>query len=124
VKENMTEKITSFKQLKIWQKGIGIVKKVYDLTKSFPKEELYGLTSQAKRAAVSIPANIAEGFKRYHHKEYRQFLYVAMGSLAELETHLIIAYELKLITQIRVNEISSDLDELSKMTYGLISKLK
>ena len=63
------EKIKSFKQLKIWQKGIEIVKDIYTLTRHFPKEELYGITSQMRRSAISIPSNIAEGFKRYHSKE-------------------------------------------------------
>lgn len=78
----MEEKIKSFKDLKIWQKGIEIVKDVYDITKSFPKEELYGLTSQMRRCVVSIPSNIAEGFKRYHNKEFKQFLYITLGSSA------------------------------------------
>ncbi len=92
----MTEKIINFQDLRIWQKGIETVKDIYILTKRFPKEELYGLTSQMRRSAVSIPSNIAEGFRRYHNKEYRQFLYIALGSCAELETQIIIAYELDL----------------------------
>ena len=66
------EKIRNFKELRIWQKGVEVVKEIYQLSKKFPKEELYGLTSQMKRAAISIPANIAEGFKRFHSKEYKQ----------------------------------------------------
>ena len=92
----MTEKIKNFQDLRIWQKGIEVVKEIYILTKKFPKEELYGLTSQMRRSAVSIPSNIAEGFRRYHNKEYKQFLYIAMGSCAELETQIIISYELGL----------------------------
>lgn len=91
------KKIQSFKQLKIWQKGIEIVLAVYRLTKHFPREEMYGLTAQMRRASLSVPSNIAEGFKRFHRKEYRQFLHVALGSLAELETQLIIANKLGLI---------------------------
>jgi len=86
----MTEKIKNFQDLRIWQKGIEVVKDIYTLTKNLPKEELYGLTSQMRRSAVSIPSNIAEGFRRYHNKEYKQFLYIAMGSCAELETQIII----------------------------------
>ena len=71
----MTEKIKNFQDLRIWQKGIEVVKDIYNLTKKFPKEELYGLTSQMRRSAISIPSNISEGFRRYHNKEYRQFLY-------------------------------------------------
>ena len=67
----MTEKIKNFQDLRIWQKGIEVVKDIYILTKKFPKEELYGLTSQMRRSAVSIPSNIAEGFRRYHNKEYK-----------------------------------------------------
>ena len=66
------EKITNFKDLRIWQKAMEIVKDVYSLTEKFPNKELYGLTSQMRRSAISLPSNIAEGFKRYHNKEYRQ----------------------------------------------------
>lgn len=79
----MGKKIKGFKDLRIWQKGIEIVKDIYEITKPFPKEELYGLTSQMRRCAISIPSNIAEGFKRYHNKEYKQFLYITLGSSAE-----------------------------------------
>ncbi len=72
-------KIKNFKQLKIWQKGIEIVKDIYQLTKRFPKEELYGLTSQMRRAVISTPSNVAEGFKRRHNKEYTQFLHITSG---------------------------------------------
>jgi len=119
------EKIKSFKELKIWQKGIEIVKDVYALTKDFPREELYGLTSQMRRSAVSIPSNIAEGFKRYHSKEYSQFLHVALGSVAELETQLIIAKEIGFIN----NEVKlltgvlEKIDHISRMTSSLLNKL-
>ena len=85
--------------MRIWQIGIEVVKDIYILTKKFPKEELYGLTSQMRRSAVSIPSNIAEGFRRYHNKEYKQFLYIALGSCAELETQIIIANELDYINE-------------------------
>ncbi len=77
------EKITNFKQLKIWQKGIEIVKKTYKITEAFPREEIYGLVAQMRRSAISIPSNIAEGFKRFHSKEYKQFLRIVLGSAAE-----------------------------------------
>ena len=82
----MEEKINSFKDLRIWQKGMEIVTDIYTLTKKFPKEELFSLTSQLRRSAISIPSNIAEGFKRFHNKEYKQFLFITLGSCAELET--------------------------------------
>ena len=82
----MEEKIKSFKDLRIWQKGMEIITDIYTLTKKFPKEELFSLTSQLRRSAISIPSNIAEGFKRFHNKEYKQFLFITLGSCAELET--------------------------------------
>jgi four helix bundle protein len=84
----------SFRELLIWQKGIQLSVLVYQLSKSFPRGDLYGLTSQMRRAAVSIPSNIAEGCGRLNTKEYRQFLGIARGSNFELQTHLVIAKEL------------------------------
>lgn len=118
------EKIRNFKDLKIWQKGIEIIKDVYTLTRHFPREELYGLTSQVRRSAISIPSNIAEGFKRYHNKEYSQFLHIALGSAAELETQLIIAKELGFITEDKLTDILEKLDHVSKMISSLLNKLK
>ena len=77
----MEEKIKSFKDLRIWQKGIEIVTDIYTLTKKFPKEELFSLTSQLRRSAISLPSNIAEGFKRFHNKEYKQFLFILFRKL-------------------------------------------
>ena len=119
----MTEKIKNFQDLRIWQKGIEVVKDIYILTKKFPKEELYGLTSQMRRSAVSIPSNIAEGFRRYHNKEYKQFLYIAMGSCAELETQIIIATELGYINDINKIEIIEKLKYICRMINQLIKKL-
>lgn len=119
----MERKIRSYRDLDIWSKGIGIVKDVYKSTERFPKQETYGLSSQMRRAAVSIPSNIAEGFRRYHNKEYKQFLYIALGSCAELETQITIAKELKYMT---VNEeaiLLEKLDHLCRMTSSLIKKL-
>jgi len=119
----MTEKITNFQDLRIWQKGIEVVKDIYMLTKKFPKEELYGLTSQIRRSAISIPSNIAEGFRRYHNKEYRQFLYIALGSCAELETQIIIANELDYIDETNKTEIIEKIKYICRMTVKLINKL-
>lgn len=118
------EKIRNFKDLKIWQKGIEIVKDIYAATKNFPKEELYGLTSQMRRSSISIPSNIAEGFKRHHNKEYSQFLHIALGSAAELETQLIIANELGLVNNEKINAILEEIDHISKMISSLLNKLK
>src|SRR4051812_11009457 len=106
------EKIQSFKQLKIWQKGIDLTLNVYSVTNKFPKEEMYGLTSQMRRCAVSIPSNIAEGFKRFHPKEYKQFLHIALGSAAELETQAVIAHELNFIDKDSFQCFSEDLNSL------------
>lgn len=118
------EKIKSFKELRIWQKGIELVKDIYKLTANFPKEEVYGLTSQMRRSAVSIPSNIAEGFKRFHSKEYMQFLHIALGSAAELETQIIISKELGFINESELQSVSENIDHLSKMISALLNKLK
>ena len=121
--KNVAEKIKNFQDLRIWQKGIEVVKDIYILTKKFPKEELYALTSQMRRSAVSIPSNIAEGFRRYHNKEYRQFLYIALGSCAELETQIIIAQELNYIDNNYKTEVIEKIKYICKMMIKLIQKL-
>ena len=102
-----------------------LVVRVYALTKSFPKEEIYGLTSQMKRAAISIPSNIAEGRRRGSRKDYRQFLIIAYGSGAELETQIEIAKRLSFGQNLNYNQVDSLLNEvmrmLNKMTYELNS---
>jgi len=89
--------VKTHKDLDAWKNGIELVVLIYGLTKSFPKDELYGLTSQMRRAAISIPSNIAEGAGRNHDKVFLQFLYIALGSLAELETQLVITERLNYI---------------------------
>ena len=97
--------IHSYKELTVWQKSIELVVEVYELTDKFPKVEMYGLISQMRRSAVSIPSNIAEGCARQNNKETIQFLYVSLGSIAELETQLLIAKELNYIARlIRLNQ--------------------
>ena len=117
------EKIKSFKELRMWQKGIEIVKDIYMLTSKFPKEEIYGLTAQMRRSAISIPSNIAEGFKRSFPKEYKQFLHISLGSAAELETQLVIAIELGFISDDELNDMSEKLDHVSKMMSSLLRKI-
>ena len=119
----MTEKIKNFQDLRIWQKGIEVVKDIYILTKQLPREELYGLTSQMRRSAVSIPSNIAEGFRRYHNKEYKQFLYIVLGSCAELETQIIIANELDYINNTDKTEVIEKIKYICRMINKLIKKL-
>ena len=119
----MTEKIKSFRDLNIWKKGIEIVDDIYRITKSFPKEESYGLTSQMRRCAVSIPSNASEGFARKHNKEYKQFLYIALGSCAELETQIEIASELKYVNGEKKKVLLEKIDHESRMLTNLIKKL-
>jgi len=116
-------KIKDYKDLKIWQKGIEIADKIYSITEGFSKAELYCLTSQMRRASISIPSNIAEGFARHHNKEYKQFLYVSLGSCAELETQLIIANKRNYITKKKLEELTEDINHESRMIVSLINKL-
>lgn len=108
----------------VWKKSIELVASIYKITSSFPKEELYGLTSQIRRAAVSLPSNIAEGAARNHVNEFRQFLYIALASGAELETQLIIAKMLGFITDEKSQELINELNSISRMLQGLIKSIK
>ncbi|OHB77451.1 MAG: four helix bundle protein [Planctomycetes bacterium RBG_16_55_9] len=116
-------KVKDYKELKVWQKGIEIVDKVYRLTAKFPKEELYGLTLQMRKAAVSIPSNIAEGFMRGHTKEYIQFLYLSLGSCAELDTQLIIAQRRNYMTKAELDDLAEDLNHESRMLMNMLKTL-
>jgi len=100
-----------------------IVGDIYKYTKSFPKEEIYGLVSQMRRSAVSIASNIAEGFNRYHNKEYRQFLYISLGSCAELETQVEVSVNLGYITQDARDKTTEKLDHEARMLRNLIKRL-
>jgi len=119
----MTDKIKDFRDLDIWKKGIEIVKDIYNIVEKFPKQEFYGLVSQIQISAVSIPSNIAEGFNRFHNKEYKQFLYIALGSCAELETQIEIASELKYINDEKKKGILEKIKHESRMLTNLIKKL-
>lgn len=117
-------KIQSYRELVVWQKSILLVKKIYLLTESFPKPEIFGLTSQIRRAAVSIPSNIAEGYGRKSHKEYLQFYAIAYGSALEVETQLLIARELKFISKPEFSSADALLTEVIKMLYVMVYKRK
>jgi len=119
----MENKIRNFRDLKIWQKGIQLVVDIYQLSRQFPGDELFGLCSQMKRCAVSIPANVAEGFNRYHQKEYSHFLYITLGSCSELETHLEISHRLNFISAEIKNTFVSRITEITKMTRTLIKRI-
>src|SRR3989344_1769740 len=117
-------KLQSFRELIVWQKALRLAIEIYSVSKNFPKEELYGLTSQIRRAAFSIPANIAEGYARRHLGEYLQFLGIAFGSGAELETQLIIAREIGILSQKDFDKLMLLLDEVMRMLNALMKSLK
>jgi len=112
-------KSRSYRDLEVWKLSIDFVKKVYQVTHNFPGSEKFGLINQIRRAAVSIPSNIAEGQGRNSTKEFKQFLAISLGSLAELETQLIIAKEIEYITQNGLDDLLSPLDRIRKMIKAL-----
>jgi len=116
-------KVKSYKELNVWKKGMEIVEHIYDITERFPQKELYVLTSQIQRSAISIPSNIAEGFARGHTAEYRQFLRIALGSCAELNTQLMIAFGRNYIKQSKSENLQEYLDHESRMIMNLIKSL-
>ncbi len=115
--------LNSYKELIVWQKAFKLCIKVFRITSNFPKSELYGLVSQMRRCSVSIPSNIAEGYTRGYRQEYLQFLRTAFASGAELETQLLLAKELNLITLEEFKDVNRLLTEVMKMLNVLISKL-
>jgi four helix bundle protein len=115
--------IKSYRDLQIWQKSVALVKSVYQETDHFPDNERFGLVNQMRRAAVSIPSNIAEGQARQHSGEFRQFLFIALGSIAELETQVIISQQLGFLSGTASTALQNDLLELQKMTRTLASRI-
>ncbi len=109
------------KNLDVWNRAMDLAVEVYSITSQFPKEELFGLVSQTRRAAVSVPSNIAEGAARNSRKEYIRFLYVALGSIAELETQLLLAARLKFVPRI---EASDRVEQVRQLILGLLRFLK
>lgn len=110
-----------YKNLEVWKLSMLLVKDIYVIAKLYPKEELFALTSQTKRAAVSIPSNIAEGLGRQYKKDTLQFLHIARGSIYELETHLNIALMVEIIDQPQFNLICNSLETVMKLLNGLIN---
>ena len=117
------EKAKSFKDLEVWQKGIQLAKDIYGLTIQFPKDELYGLTNQIRRAAVSVPANIAEGQARKLPADFRHFLRISLGSLAEVETYLVLANDFGYLKSIDTSSTNDLIVDIRKMTYALINSM-
>ncbi len=118
------EKIKSFTDLNTWKEAHKLVLMVYKITKDFPKEELFGLTTQLRRAVVSVTSNIAEGFSRNSYKEKLQFYSMALGSVTEVQNQILIAKDIGYISDEKFNEVDSKIITTSKLLNGLIKKTK
>ncbi len=116
--------VSSYRQLVVWQKAIELVLEIYRATQDFPKEEMYGLTSQLRRAAVSVPSNIAEGQGRFSTGEFKQFLGHAKGSLFELQTQVVIGQKLGYLKDKVAGRLVEASDEVGRMLSGLLSSLR
>jgi four helix bundle protein len=114
----------SYRELIVWQKAMSFVMEVYAATKAFPRDELYGLATQLRRAAVSVPSNVAEGQARYSPREFHHFLSHARGSLVEIETQLMIAQNLGYLTETHTEHLLANAAELGKILNGLIASIK
>ncbi len=117
------KKPRSYRDLIVWQKGIALVKRIYEITATFPTEEKFGLMSQMRRAAVSIPSNIAEGQARKSTREFVQFISNAEGSLAELDTQIVLGQELNLVNAMESQKTALQIDELRRMLNSLRRRL-
>jgi four helix bundle protein len=116
--------MSHFRKILVWQKSISLVTKIYKTTSTFPKEEMFGLTSQIRRSSISIPSNIAEGAGRESTKDFLRFLYISMGSIFEMQTQLEIAKNIIYIKEEEFNHLYEDSREIERMLASLIRKLK
>jgi four helix bundle protein len=116
--------MTDFKKLLIWQRSHNLVLEVYSISKKFPKDEIYGLTSQIRRCAVSVPSNIAEGSGKNTDAELARYLVIAMGSFSELEYQMILARDLDFINIVEFEKMNNEINESKKMLNVFISKIK
>ena len=114
----------TYREIICWQKSIELVKSIYQITNNFPKSEQFGLTSQLRRATISIPSNIAEGFGRGSNKDFRRFLDISRGSLFELQTQLYIAKELKYINKESFEDVFEQSREVERILVGFMKSLK
>ena len=119
----MSEEIRSYRDLIVWQKAVDLCVEAYRLSKKLPKEELYALSDQIRRAAVSVPSNIAEGHARHSRKDFAHFLMIAQGSIAELETQLYLAVRMAMLAESDVDSLMPLSGEVSKMLMSLRTKL-
>jgi four helix bundle protein len=111
--------MNNYKDLKLWQKSVDLAVKIYEVSKHFPKEEIYGLTAQLKRSAVSIPSNIAEGSGRNSKNDFRNFLGISYGSTCELETQLIIANRVQILEDSMLHVLQTEINAIQKMNWSL-----
>jgi four helix bundle protein len=122
--KDSSEMLKNYKELTVWQKAYYLCLDIYKITKTFPMEEKYGLTSQVRRAAVSVPSNIAEGYGRKSTKESLQLLYVAYGSICELETQILLSGDLKYIETRDLERLQQETGEVERMLKALIKSLE
>ncbi|MCC5785590.1 MAG: four helix bundle protein [Phycisphaerales bacterium] len=116
--------LESYRELRVWQRGMDLAEACYTLTSAFPPEERFGMMSQIRRAAAAIPANIAEGYGRGSRPDYIRFVRIANGSLKELETHLLLALRIKLVDEARIAPVPPLADELGAMLHRLMGALR
>jgi four helix bundle protein len=116
--------MSDFRKLLIWQKSMALITKIYVSTKNFPKEEIFGLTSQIRRCSISIPSNIAEGFARESDKDFLRFLNISVGSLFEMQTQLEIAKNISYLKEDDFNNLYEDSREVERMLVSFIKKIK
>ena len=116
--------LKNYRELKVWQKSYTLCLNIYNATKCFPKEEMYGLTSQIRRSAVSIPSNIAEGYGRKTTGDYLRSLYIAYGSICELETQLLLSGDLNYVNQENLKALKGDTEEVERMLKSLIRSME
>jgi four helix bundle protein len=116
--------VKNYKELGVWNKAVALAVQVCKMTKGFPPDERFALSAQVRRAATSVPANIAEGWGRGSTKEYIQYLLIARGSLMEVETHAVIAHQLQYLTRPQIESLQQQIEEIGKMLNGLIQALR
>jgi four helix bundle protein len=116
--------LKNYRELKVWQKSFELCKSIYKITKKFPRKEQYSLTSQIRKSAISIPSNIAEGYGRGTTKEYIHFLYIAYGSICELETQILLSKDFGYISEEDKNDLLEKVKEVERMLHALIKSLK
>lgn len=122
--KDMSAIVRNYKELSVWQKAVGLAVEAYKLTRTFPNDEKFGMTSQLRRAATSISSNIAEGWGRGTTKEYIQFLLIARGSLMEMESQLVVGQKLGYLSEKGLHDFQTSIEEVGRMLNGLVRSLR